>query len=96
VAGSEFRHGLAGKPLFDVAHRVARRDQRPGCGWICFFLFWAINMIVIWRGLETINFWKELARRLCWWWDYCFFSGYAKSWGIRPGATHAEQVSQYI
>ena len=28
----------------------------PGAGWICFFLFWAINMIVIWRGLETIKF----------------------------------------
>src|ERR1700751_571292 len=27
----------------------------PGCSWICFFLFWAINMIVIWRGLETIK-----------------------------------------
>jgi len=28
----------------------------PGCGWICFFVFWAINMMVIWRGLETIKF----------------------------------------
>jgi nucleobase:cation symporter-1, NCS1 family len=28
----------------------------PGTGWICFFLFWAINMVVIWRGLETIKF----------------------------------------
>src|SRR6266404_5479589 len=28
----------------------------PGSGWICFFLFWAINMIVIWRGIETIKF----------------------------------------
>jgi NCS1 family nucleobase:cation symporter-1 len=28
----------------------------PGSSWICFFLFWAINMIVIWRGLETIKF----------------------------------------
>src|SRR5258705_5745080 len=27
-----------------------------GCSWICFFLFWAINMIVIWRGIETIKF----------------------------------------
>src|ERR1700758_990597 len=27
----------------------------PGSSWICFFLFWAINMIVIWRGLETIK-----------------------------------------
>jgi NCS1 family nucleobase:cation symporter-1 len=28
----------------------------PGSHWICFFLFWAINMIVIWRGIETIKF----------------------------------------
>jgi NCS1 family nucleobase:cation symporter-1 len=28
----------------------------PGSSWICFFLFWAINMIVIWRGIETIKF----------------------------------------
>jgi len=24
--------------------------------WICFFAFWAINMLVIWRGIETIKF----------------------------------------
>jgi nucleobase:cation symporter-1, NCS1 family len=34
----------------------------PGAGkvagshWICFVLFWAINMFVIWRGIETIKF----------------------------------------
>ena len=28
----------------------------PGSNWICFFLFWAINMTVIWRGIETIKF----------------------------------------
>jgi NCS1 family nucleobase:cation symporter-1 len=28
----------------------------PGSHWICFFLFWAINMLVIWRGIETIKF----------------------------------------
>ena len=28
----------------------------PGCSWICFFLFWCINMYVIWRGIETIKF----------------------------------------
>jgi nucleobase:cation symporter-1, NCS1 family len=28
----------------------------PGAAGICFVLFWAINMIVIWRGLETIKF----------------------------------------
>ncbi len=24
--------------------------------WVCFFFFWALNMIVIWRGIETIKF----------------------------------------
>ncbi len=28
----------------------------PGSNWICFFVFWAINLIVIWRGIETIKF----------------------------------------
>lgn len=28
----------------------------PGSNWICFFLFWALNMFVIWRGIETIKF----------------------------------------
>jgi NCS1 family nucleobase:cation symporter-1 len=27
-----------------------------GSSWLCFFLFWAINMFVIWRGIETIKF----------------------------------------
>ena len=27
-----------------------------GSSWICFFVFWAINMTVIWRGIETIKF----------------------------------------
>jgi len=24
--------------------------------WICFFAFWALNIVVIWRGIETIKF----------------------------------------
>ncbi|HYW66814.1 MAG TPA: NCS1 family nucleobase:cation symporter-1 [Candidatus Dormibacteraeota bacterium] len=28
----------------------------PGSNWVCFFLFWALNMFVIWRGIETIKF----------------------------------------
>jgi nucleobase:cation symporter-1, NCS1 family len=27
----------------------------PGANWICFFAFWAINMMVIWYGIETIK-----------------------------------------
>ena len=28
----------------------------PGSAWLPFFFFWAINMLVIWRGIETIKF----------------------------------------
>lgn len=28
----------------------------PGALWICFFAFWALNMFVIWRGIDTIRF----------------------------------------
>jgi NCS1 family nucleobase:cation symporter-1 len=28
----------------------------PGGIWICFFAFWALNIAVIWRGIETIKF----------------------------------------
>jgi NCS1 family nucleobase:cation symporter-1 len=28
----------------------------PGGVWVCFFIFWLINMAVIWRGIETIKF----------------------------------------
>ena len=29
--------------------------QIPGGIWICFFSFWALNIFVIWRGIETIK-----------------------------------------
>jgi NCS1 family nucleobase:cation symporter-1 len=28
----------------------------PGGIWLCFFAFWALNMAVIWRGIDTIKF----------------------------------------
>ncbi len=30
--------------------------QMPAGVWICFFAFWALNMFVIWKGIETIKF----------------------------------------
>jgi len=32
--------------------------QMPASVWICFFFFWAINMWVIWKGIDTIR-WLE-------------------------------------
>jgi NCS1 family nucleobase:cation symporter-1 len=33
----------------------------PGGVWFCFFAFWALNMYVIWRGIETIRFLEGIA-----------------------------------
>jgi len=30
--------------------------NHAGVSWVCFFAFWALNMLVIWRGIETIKF----------------------------------------
>lgn len=30
--------------------------EAAGALWICFFAFWALNMFVIWRGIDTIRF----------------------------------------
>src|SRR3974377_2349378 len=30
--------------------------QLPGGAWLCFLLFWALNMLVIVRGIETVKF----------------------------------------
>ncbi len=29
---------------------------QPGIAWTCFFAFWALNMLVVWRGIATIKF----------------------------------------
>jgi len=42
--------------LLHAAHLVAWPANFPASSWICFFLFWAINMLVIWRGIEMIKF----------------------------------------
>src|SRR5438128_6960234 len=33
----------------------------PAIMWICFFSFWALNMFVVWRGIETIRFLEGVA-----------------------------------
>ena len=47
---------VGGRSLqYDHPTQRAWRDVAAG-PWICFFFFWALNMIVIWRGIETIKF----------------------------------------
>ena len=42
--------------LFHAEDRLARLRRLRRAEWICFFAFWALNMSVIWRGIETIKF----------------------------------------
>jgi nucleobase:cation symporter-1, NCS1 family len=30
--------------------------SNPAAPWLCFFAFWALNLFVIWRGIDTIKF----------------------------------------
>jgi nucleobase:cation symporter-1, NCS1 family len=36
----------------------------PGGIWVCFFVFWLVNMAVIWRGIETIRFLQSVSAPL--------------------------------
>jgi NCS1 family nucleobase:cation symporter-1 len=48
---------IGGQAIFSMLRIVwPGAANLPGSNWICFFLFWAINMMVIWRGIETIKF----------------------------------------
>jgi nucleobase:cation symporter-1, NCS1 family len=48
---------IGGQAIYSMLRIVwPAAENIPGCSWICFFFFWAINMFVIWRGIETIKF----------------------------------------
>ena len=35
--------------------------SHAGVSWVCFFAFWLLNMVVIWRGIETIKFLESVS-----------------------------------
>jgi len=48
---------IGGQAIYSMLLILWPRASRiPGSHWICFLLFWAVNMWVIWRGIETIKF----------------------------------------
>jgi NCS1 family nucleobase:cation symporter-1 len=48
---------IGGQAIFSMLRIVWPGSANvPGRSWICFFVFWAINMMVIWRGIDTIKF----------------------------------------
>ena len=48
---------IGGQAIYTMARilfpEIAASAAAP---WVCFFAFWALNMAVIWRGIETIKF----------------------------------------
>ena len=48
---------IGGQAIFSMLQILwpAAKDFSGGI-WICFFAFWALNMFVIWRGIDTIRF----------------------------------------
>lgn len=48
---------IGGQAIHSMLEIVAPSLAGPGISlWVCFFSFWALNMLVIWRGIETIRF----------------------------------------
>jgi NCS1 family nucleobase:cation symporter-1 len=48
---------IGGQAIYTMAKILfPAAASTPGASWVCFFAFWALNMAVIWRGIETIKF----------------------------------------
>jgi len=48
---------IGGQAIYSMLQIVLPGIAQMASGvWICFFAFWALNMLVIWRGIETIKF----------------------------------------
>jgi nucleobase:cation symporter-1, NCS1 family len=46
---------IGGQAIYSML-RIIRPGTPAAASWICFFAFWALNLVVIWRGIETIKF----------------------------------------
>jgi nucleobase:cation symporter-1, NCS1 family len=57
---------IGGQAIYSML-RILRPDALDGTSgsaagvWLCFAGFWALNMLVIWRGIETIRFLEGIA-----------------------------------
>ena len=47
---------IGGQAIYSMLKILAPAAASPAVAWACFFAFWALNIVVIWRGIETIKF----------------------------------------
>ena len=56
---------IGGQAIYSMLQIVFPAIAQMQAGvWICFFAFWALNMAVIWRGIETIKILEGIAAPL--------------------------------
>ncbi len=54
--GSASSHGSAARHPLHARRHLARSGAHARVLWACFLGFWLLNMIVVWRGVESIRF----------------------------------------
>ncbi|HEX4229970.1 MAG TPA: NCS1 family nucleobase:cation symporter-1 [Bryobacteraceae bacterium] len=48
---------IGGQAIYSMLRTLSpSAASNPSLPWICFFAFWLLNMLVVWRGIETIRF----------------------------------------
>jgi NCS1 family nucleobase:cation symporter-1 len=48
---------IGGMAIAQMVHILApATEAMPLVGWVCFIGFWLLNMVVVWRGVESIRF----------------------------------------
>jgi len=53
---------IGGQAIYSMLVVLAPRAAHYGSiSWACFFAFWALNMVVIWRGIDTIKFLESVS-----------------------------------
>jgi NCS1 family nucleobase:cation symporter-1 len=51
---------IGGQAIFAML-KILWPQVGDGGIWVCFFAFWALNIFVIWKGIETIKFLEGVA-----------------------------------
>src|ERR1700722_1411609 len=51
---------IGGQAIFAML-KILWPQVAAGGIWVCFFAFWALNIIVIWKGIDTIRFLEGVA-----------------------------------
>ncbi len=53
---------IGGQAIFSMLRILwPAAGAHPALPWLCFFAFWALNMFVVWRGIEMIRFLEGVA-----------------------------------